>query len=433
MKSLLKWTLLFTGLMPVIYSTNSLFPFIFPKGLYFRGLIFVAVVAFCITCAIDKKFLAEVIEKIKSLWKHNVFKWMTLFYSSLVLSTIFAFDKFMAMFGNIEREEGFIGLFFFYIFFVLLALIFEKKDWLRYFAITLLSGGILFLVEIYQSYGGNARPGSLTDNPIFLATYYVFVIFAGIILWRVGRAKNNILVMSLSIFSVIISFIGMLLTQTRGAILGMLAGGLVVLIYRGICGKNIMLAKNLSLRKAMIIGLVAFGILVSIFVSTRHSQVWTRIPVVDRIAAISSNDPTTRARFVNGSIALHAINPKEANITRTLFGWGWDNYVYAWQQFYNPVLYSYDMALFDRAHDKLLDVLLMTGVVGFIFYIGTWFFFFREAFKKGKEFSVLMALFIFWGVTYFLQNLTVFDTLVTFITFYAMFAYLTYETRENTN
>ena len=433
MKSITKWALLLTGLMPVIYSTNSLFPFILPKGLYFRGLIFIAVVAFCIACAQNKKFLGEMIAKIKELWRHPVFKWMTLFYGSLVLSTVFAFDRYMAMFGNIEREEGFVGLFFFYIFFVLVAMLFEKKDWMRFFAISLLTGGILFLVELSQSYGGNQRPGSLTDNPIFLATYYLFTIFGASILWKAGRVKNNILVMSLSILSIIISLVGMILTQTRGTLLGMLAGIIVVFIYLGFCGKNIMIAKTVSLRKALVVGMIVFALFVGGFVATRHSSVWTHVPGLSRIALISSTDSTTVARFVNGGIALHAINPTESSIKRTLFGWGWDNYVYAWQQFYNPLLYKYDPALFDRAHDKLLDVLLMTGVVGFIFYMGTWFFFFKEAFKKGKEFSIVMALFIFWGIAYFLQNLTVFDTLVTFITYYAMFAYLTYETRENTN
>ena len=433
MKSLMKWALYLTGLMPVIYSTNSLFPFIFPKGLYFRGLVFVAVVAFCIACAQDKKFLGEMIAKIKSLWQHSVFKWMTLFYGSLVLSTIFAFDRYMAMFGNIEREEGFVGLFFFYVFFVLVAMVFEKRDWLKFFATSLLAAGILFVVEVSQSYGGNGRPGSLTDNPIFLSTYYVFTIFAAAVLWRIGKAKENILVMSLSVFSIILSFIGIVLAETRGTLLGMLAGGVVVLVYLGFRGKNITISKNITSRKLVIGLLLALGIFSSVFIVTRKATIWTEIPGIRRIAMISTTDGTTQARFVNGSIALHSMNPTESSVTRTLFGWGWDNYVYAWQKFYNPKLYDYDGALFDRAHDKVMDVLVMSGVVGLIFYLGMWFFFFKEAFKKEKGFSGLMALFVFWGVTYFLQNLTVFDTMVTFITFYAMFAYLTYETRQNTN
>ena len=357
---------------------------------------------------------------------------MTLMYAGLVLSTVFAFDRTMAMFGNIERSEGFLGLFFFYVFFVLLAMVFERKDWHRFFAITLFTGGVLFLVEMSEIFGGNTSPGSLTDNPIFLATYYLFVIFAASVLWRVAHKKNNMLAMVASVLSLIISVFGIFLTQTRGTLVGAFAGIFVVLIYFGMRSKNVMIAKNISARQFVAAMLTGFVLLIGVFVGTRHADIWTHIPGVRRIAQISSTDTDTQARFVNASIVFHTVNPSEASLTRTVFGWGWDNYIYAWQKFYNPKLYAYDPALFDRAHDKILDVLLMTGVLGLVLYLGVWFAFFKKALKKSKEFSMEMALFIFWGVAFFLQNLTVFDTLVTFITFYAIFAYLIYETTQTT-
>ncbi len=433
MKTILKWSLLLTGLMPLVYSAGSLFPYIFPKALFFRFCIVVAIVAFCVACSVNNAFRNEMIVKIKSLWKHSVFKIMTLMYAGMVVSTIFAFDTYMAMFGNIEREEGFLGLLFFYVFFVLITMVFERKDWLRFFAVNMFTGGILFFVELNQSLvDNNSRPGSLTDNPIFLATYFVFVIFCAFVIYRAGQKRKNLLVVVGAVSSIVILFVGIFITQTRGTLLGMFIGAVVAFVYFGMTSENVTVYKNISLRKFFVIGLIAFGLVATVFISTRHADVWTHIPGLSRIAQISSTDATTQARFVNASIALHAVNPKEATVMRSLFGWGWDNYVYAWQKFYNPALYKYDAALFDRAHDRVLDVLLMTGIVGFVLYIGLWIAFFREAIKKGKKFSVEIAMFIFWGVAFFLQNLTVFDTLVTFITFYAMFAYLTYETRQNT-
>ena len=433
MKLILKWSLLLTALMPVWYSSSVLFPFIFPKALYFRGLVLIACVVFCILCAIQAEFRNEMIRKFSALWKNSVFKWMAFFNGALLLSTIFAFDRYMAMFGNIEREEGFVGLFFFYIFFLLVAMVFKKRDWYNFFAVTLFTSGILFLVEINQYlFQGNGRPGSLTDNPIFLSAYFIFSLVAGIILYQAGRRKNNVTVMTLVMCSLITTFIGIILAQTRGVLLGMFVGLIAVIAYRGFVGENTMITKKISLRKALVGVLIVMAVFVGIFVTTRTSPLWSHVPGLSRIAQISSNDPTTRARLLNAGIALHAIHPTEAGITRTLFGWGWDNYIYAWQQFYNPAIYNFDPALFDRAHDKLIDVILMTGVVGFLSYLMLWGTFFRAAIKKGKKFSWMMALFIFWGIAYFLQNLTVFDTLVTFITFYAMFAYLLYETTETT-
>ncbi len=433
MKALMKWSLLLTGFMPVIYSADSLFPFIFPKALFFRCLVFLSTVFFCIACGIDSKYRNDIIQKVKNYWKHSVFKVMALLHASLLISTIFAYDQYMAMFGNIERSEGFVGLLFFYIFFVLTVLVFEKKDWLRFFAVNIITGGLLFFVELNQSmFQGNVRPGSLTDNPIFLATYQVFVLFCSVIIYRLASQKKNLLIMIASVFSVVISIIGIFITQTRGTILGMVAAMLVVLVYFGFKGKNFTIIKGLTSRKLTVIALVLFGIFIAIFISTRHADVWKHVPVVGRIAQISTKDGDTQARVVNATIVFAAVNPKEASVTRSLFGWGWDNYVYAWQKFYNPKLYSADPSLFDRAHDKALDMLLMAGFIGLFLYFAVWFFFFKEAFKAGKNFTIETSLFIFWGITYFLQNMTVFDTMVTFITFYAVFAYLVYETRENT-
>lgn len=429
MKTLLKWTLFLTGLMPFVYSAGSLFPYIFPKALFFRFLVFIAVVVFVSIATLRKSFVEEMIAKIKSLWKHPVFKWMALLHLSLVITTIFAYDKYMAMFGNIEREEGFLGLFFFYVFFVLITLIFEKRDWLIFFAVNLFTGGILFLVEINQYFGGMQRPGSLTDNPIFLANYYLFTIFGALVIWKVSHAKKNMLAMIVSMFSVIISILGLFITETRGTILGAFAGIMAVLLYFGFYGKNIHITPKISARKFTTILVAIFIFFTGIFIFTRHSSFWVSVPGLNRIAQISTKDATTEARLTNASIVFHAVNPSESNLTRGLFGWGWDNYVYAWQKFYNPVLYGYDQSLFDRAHNKLLDMLLMSGIVGLFTYLLAWFFFLKKAWMKEKKFDFVMALFIFWGVAYFLQNLTVFDTLVTYLTFYAMFAYLVYETQ----
>ena len=431
MKSFLKWTLLLTGLMPLVYSADSLFPFIFPKALYFRGLIFIAVIAFCVACAMDAKYRDEMIVKIKSLWHHFIFKVMALLYGGLVLSTIFAFDRFMGMFGNIEREEGFVGLFFFYMFFVLTSLVFEKKDWLKFFAVSLFTGGVLFLVEFNQYAGGNGRPGSLTDNPIFLSAYYLFTVFAALVIWKKGKEKNNVLVMTASILSLAVSFLGLILAETRGVVLGGMVGFFIALVCLSIRNKNITIANKISLRKFTVILAVFAGVFFSIFIYTRTNTFWTHVPGLKRLAQTSITDGATRARLINTQIALHVVNPKHVGITRSLFGWGWDNYVYAWQAYYDSSLYGFDQALFDRAHNKIMDVVLMSGFVGLVLYLALWFLFFKKSMSKDLSYFETV-LFVFWASAYFIQNLTVFDTMVTFITFYAMFAYLTYETNQHT-
>jgi O-antigen ligase len=67
--------------------------------------------------------------------------------------------------------------------------------------------------------------------------------------------------------------------------------------------------------------------------------------------------------------SFNAITPKSEGWKRTLFGWGSENYQFAWAKYYNPEVYRYESAAFDRAHDKYLDIIVMYGVIGLLSYL----------------------------------------------------------------
>ncbi len=148
------------------------------------------------------------------------------------------------------------------------------------------------------------------------------------------------------------------------------------------------------------------------------------MPGFNRIAEFSFSDHSTIAREINAQIAIHSVDPRAVGIRRMLVGWGWDNYIYAWESHYVPRLYAYDASRFDRPHNKLLDMLSMTGVLGLLAYVAVWIFFIQRILKTGKSDRIEGAALLLWAVAFFVQNLTAFDTLVTFVSFFAMLAYV---------
>ena len=64
----------------------------------------------------------------------------------------------------------------------------------------------------------------------------------------------------------------------------------------------------------------------------------------------------------------------------------------------------------------------MQGIFGLIFYLLVWFFLFKAAWK-GDE-IVYRAPLLFFGVSYFVQNLFAFDATVTYIPLFAILAFL---------
>ena len=160
-------------------------------------------------------------------------------------------------------------------------------------------------------------------------------------------------------------------------------------------------------------------IFVSIFFVTRNSSFWQKIPGLNRVAQISLNDITTRARLISAQIAMDSMKPKNSNLMRTLFGWGWENYMFAFDHNYRPEFYRYEPLSFDRAHNKIFDVLVMGGFVGLLTYLISWFFIFKFLFKKTQQFFWEKSFLLFFLVAYFIQGVTSFDQISTLVPFFS--------------
>lgn len=523
--SLLKIPLLILAFTPLVFYSTSLFPFVFPKVMFIRTALGVFWVGLAIYLIIDlykswrnnnkenlknsnlnpknseqvdegnKELLQEpaktltrpfrafqflagesvnlssregYIDLLKSafvrVWKNQIFLVVAVFMLLATVSTMLAVNPYRAFWGDVERGEGLIAFLFLFGFFVATLLVFNARDWGRFFGLTLIVAGVLFADQLFffltqQSLfmqmdpSGAVQPfGSLLGNPTFLSAFYLFAIFAAAMLLAprllINANKKLTLVDKLRqaglVAIIFVSIAGIFIGGTRGAIVGLALGAVAVAIF-------VILRKEFPLivRRVALIGMATMVLFGIVFVMTRNAPLWQGVPGLDRVAMISLDDPTTKTRIIAAGIGLDAVNPANEGIIRTMFGWGPENFRIAYQEHFDPTYFRYEALWFDRAHNKLIDVLVMNGALGLVAYLAIWWLIFKFIMRPSAgrarnrddhielgvshdhghhdqrvERSYQGAALLFFAVAYFTQNLFVFDMPVSYISFFAFLSFI---------
>ncbi len=433
MTALMKFFLMLCAILPLMMANAAFFPFITGKVVLLRFSITAVAILFLLAFIRDPSFKKQIHAKMKALRRDPVFISVAAYFVIFTMSAFFAVNKYWAFYGSIERGEGVIGMLFFFGFFLFSRLLFTMREWTLFFKIGLFVAVILFIDAAIAASKGVVRPSSFTGHPIYLGIYFLYVIFSS---WIIYFSKEASLFGSLfwKIFAVAIvpfCLAGIAIAEARGAMVGLAASLVVTLIYLALRGRKIKWGAT-SAKKGYRLSTIASCLLCFLFLSgviffmTRQNNIWQKIPGVGRLALISSKDKTTISRILTARIAIRSVDPREKNVDKLLLGWGPENFLIAWNKYYDPDIYQYDPASLDRAHNKLLDVLVMNGIFGLIAYLAVWFFAFKRILAKEGSIEYQSAL-LFFGVAYFVQNLFVFDSVVTYTPFFAFLSFLIFQ------
>jgi O-antigen ligase len=424
MQYLIKIPLLLVSLVPLFVDEKVLFPSVYTKIFYFSLFVLLATVFFTVNFFANKDFQNQIIEKF-SYFKSKIFLALFAFIGISLISTITAFDKYSAFWGNVERGEGFVGLFFLFTFLILLVLNFEKKDWIWFFRLGLIATALMLGKSFIEYSEGLTRPNSFIGNPAFLAGYFLYSVASAFI---VLKEDINKWWRYFAVFILPLSFVGVFMTQTRGAMLGFFVGLFFVLIYFVLKGEGVSVKKyNLKNIAKYILGLGLIFVL--IFTFTRGANFWQKVPGFSRLANISLKDSTTSSRLLIWESGLSSVDPLQ-NPKEFLIGWGPDGAIYALGKYYNPLIYKYDTGDFDRAHNKFIDIFIMSGIFALIAYLLVWFFVFKKLFKNDKEFSWENTALIFFFASFFVHLIFVFDQMPTSLILYALLGYVIFSSKE---
>lgn len=443
--ALARWLLMATSLVPLVIDTSVFFPFAFPKLALFRLLVELAFacVAFAGAVALWKRqpltalglpSRAEVWGAVKSPLGIAVGAYLL----SFIVSTLFATDAYRAFWGDVERGGGLVGILHVALFGVLLLALFRDREWLRYVRATVAVGFVTCLYGAFQYFGVTwvpfARPlaeraESFIGNAAFLATHAIFVMaFAWILgVWErasagarqtagvgVGAFMRRYGWRWFSYLTIALAALSVLLSGTRGAMLGLAVGflvGAVLLLRRGALAGRARAILWILVGTAVLLG--------GVFWTTRTAPLWQSVPGFNRLALTeqeSLSDTSTEVRLMTWRIAGRSL------LDRPVFGWGPEHYITAYERRYDPAFAYYGETWLDRAHNNLIDIGVTQGVFGILGYLAMWVALMALVWRSVS--GIPRAMLIGFLTAYFVQNLVLFDQVVSYLTFVALVAWI---------
>ncbi len=458
--NLLKISKFFLYLAPfsvVLVYQGTIFPFIVGKYVFFRTIIDLALVFFVWHWATNNKLTTYPLrkgfseasdlpasqriqrgERLTTLWQQPLVLVVALFTLIFVLAGFFGVNPAASFWSNFERGEGGFQMIHLFIFFILLGLTFkDEKSWRKMFvvsfwtAVLVILYGIAAAMEIGNFVGSNlcTRFAGSLGNPAYTGTYLIFAIFYAAYLANeeISRRKKWLWLSLIVLF-----FIFLLLTQTRGALLGLgvaIIFGLFYLFFLLSKGK----IKNIVLVTAIL--LIVLGFLGFHF--RRSINIAPFCPAEsggNRILDVDFKTENFQTRLLLWKESIKAF--KE----RPILGWGPENFTVAFEKYYDP----YFTTWYDRAHNIFFDYLVMTGLLGLVSFLGIFGVYFWQLFKfnkrpttgnlqqnNDKQKSLVVghrslvgnALLFALPIAYLIQGLVLFDVLPIYINIFLFLAF----------
>jgi O-antigen ligase len=294
-----------------------------------------------------------------------------------------------------------------------------KKSWNVLLGLFLATSVVMGSLGIYEhAYGAfvNAAGGRVwatLGNSIYLGVYMLFAVFVSAYLLTETKSWwYRAPLVAVGLLDLYVLF----LSESRASLLAIGLSVLVIPLVTALRAKG-------KVRKLAMVGVVLLVLAGAGLFLGRDTAFVKDIPGVRRLVETSLTGGGDRTRIIAWEIALDAWKDK------WLFGWGPENFYAAFNVFYRPesLMFSYYETWFDRAHNSVLDMLAMTGLVGTIFSLGIYVVAAYTALRRIKTGGLTVvqgSLFVLFLGAYFLQNLFAFDALSGFLLFYLLLAFL---------
>src|SRR3989338_1353672 len=455
-------------LVPFIVSYTMFFPYITGKNFTFRILVEVMAGAYIALAVVLPQYRPR-----RSL----LLAAFALFVLIIGIADAQGAMPFKSFWSNYERMEGCVTLAHLLVYIVVVAGVMNaEKLWQRLWAWSLSISVFFSLMGLAQilswlplNLGGNAGLAARIDvtfgNPIYLGVYMLFHIFLAALLWAQTRGERwttmdrflivfaplagifvaimyaqgqlsssvvTILfglyfaVAAATVFAsfaprwvllasiMLIDTCALFFSGTRGAMLGLIGGALLALILYAISG-----GASKRMRYATVAIIAALVVVGGSLRLAKDTEFVRSVVFLNRLASISLNDSTTKARIFNMGMAWQGIQE------RPILGWGQENYALVFDKYFDPRMYGAEQ-WFDRVHSSIFDWWVAGGILGLLSYLAlfgaAFWTLFRSSTFKPVERSILVGLI----AGDFAQNLTVFDNITSWILLATVLGYIVY-------
>lgn len=370
-------------LLPLAFLPGVVDEFVLPKLLLTRLLVLILAVLLLVGWSLQRAIT----------WRRTPLDWpLIAFLGSAALSSVFAVNQMVAIFGTYDRWEGLLTIATYaLLFWLAVQFISGEADARGLTWSVLLSGYIVAVAAVLQSgfgllgggyfrfAGGAIRADVTLANPDFLGIFLAMLLPVALAkLINQRPLYTRILAANL----VIVLTLALLLTYTRSAWIGALIGTVVVLsLRRG----RFHVWSALAFAAALLIGIAILAGARAAETGTNQASVVDNIYArVVSIADLSAGTESRRLQIWRDTIPLIASRP--------ILGYGPDTFGLVFPKFETA---NQQGTLWDKAHEEVLGTAATQGIVGVLAYAWIMVAFIR-AFWVGRRRRGAVALFGGW-------------------------------------
>lgn len=391
---------------PFIVFPWVLFPFLFAKTLVFQALVALALIPFVVLCVGSDEWRRRASAAVRS----KVGLAIIFFAFASLLATLFGIDRDVSWWGTEERGGGTFTLLHIVTLFFMLKTVYPAPQMARaLMRVVVIAGVLLSAIALLRLKGvllfgvdSGYRFSGTIGNPIFFGILLLFEITFALYLAATTASRRMKLVWgTIALLQTVVLF----LTQTRGAVVGLLIGCVLYIVLEYIVATQ-------KTRRGALVCILGGVVIVALIFAARDTSVVKRIHIVHRLTHTSLGETTTQTRLIAWKIALNAWREKP------IFGWGPENFSIAFNRHYNPRLleYSYGETWFDKPHNVVLEMLATRGAFGALTYLaiyGAYVFSLRNELRSQRGARILVG----GAMSYLGAGLTAFDTPTSLIFF----------------
>jgi hypothetical protein len=341
---------------------------------------------------------------LKFLWKYPLIApvvGLAIVYS---LSTIFSVSPSISFFGSWQRLQGTYTTFSYLVIFISIVVNLRKYEQINRLITTVIIASLPIslygLLQRYQidpiPWGGNVsvRIAANMGNSIFVAAYLIMVFpltvgriidaFKAILSDNSSITEKNdnslkhLIRATIYFFIAVLELIAIYMSQSRGPLLGLLAG-----IYFMVLLFSIYWKKKWLTFSVIGLAILGAGFLAVFNMNKGPLEALKTSPAIGRFGNLlnpESNSALVRKYIWEGTVKLVSIHDPlkfpngtvdRFNFLRPIIGYGPETMYVAFNQFYEPQLGQVEKrnASPDRAHNETWDSIVITGFSGLLVYL----------------------------------------------------------------
>ncbi len=404
------------ALVPLVFYQKVMNPFILPKTVIFQVLVAIIVGAWAGLALLDRRYRPRATPLMIALGAYL---------GILAVASFFGTDLRLALWSYPERALGLVGLVHVAALIIALSSLSEVIPWRRVFALSVtvsaLVGASIFAASLppvnhffLDTVIGN-RPGTFFGNPTFAAGYLLINFFIALVFasQEGGRRRSLWVTIAAILGAAIFS------TQTRGDILGLLAGlGLLVALQGARRLRPFSWRRSIATNWGFL-AIAVGAIFLSAFLLTRQAPFWQKVPGLTRFTTNTAIEGDLQNRLYAWSAGMKAFKD------RPILGYGWDNFYIAFSHYYDPRLMgnNFSETAWDKPHNVFLENLVSGGVLGLLAYLSFLAAFAYEALRS-REHIGFKAIFAGALCAYLVRSAVIFDTIGTYLMLALAAAYI---------